>query len=72
LVGNLLYTEQRVAHGKEWKFHVLPAFSYGETPDGHSWDILFGLIGYKRQADLVQMKLFWLPITLSGTPEPAR
>jgi hypothetical protein len=71
LVGNLLYTEQRLGRGTEWKIHVLPAFSYGETPDGHSWDVLFGLVGYKRQADFTQLKLFWLPITLSGTnPTP--
>lgn len=66
LVGNFLYTEKKVAHGSDWQFHVLPAFTYGETPDGHSWDVLFGLIGYERKADYAGMKLFWIPITLAG------
>jgi hypothetical protein len=70
LVGNLLYTEKRVAHGLDWKFHILPAISYGETPDGHSWDLLFGLVGYKRRGDYTALKLFWSPITLSGSPTP--
>lgn len=68
LIGNVLYEEKRVKHGLDWKLHILPAFSYGETPDGHSWNILFGLVGFKRKADLAQMKLFWIPITLSGEP----
>jgi hypothetical protein len=66
LVGNLLYTEKKVAHGLDWDFHILPAFSYGETPDGHSWDILFGMVGYERRGAYTAMKLFWVPITLSG------
>lgn len=69
LVGNILYTETRTRQGLDWKFHVLPAFSYGETPDGHSWDVLFGLVGYKRKAAMTQLRFFWIPITLSGEEE---
>jgi len=71
LVGNFLYTEKKVSHGLDWKFHILPAFTYGETPDGHSWDVLFGLVGFKRKADYTALKLFWIPITLSGTDPSA-
>ncbi len=71
LVGNFLYSEKKVAHGLDWEFHVLPALSYGETPDGHFWNILFGLVGYERKADYAAMKLFWIPITLAGEdPDP--
>lgn len=66
LVGNILYSETRTRQGLDWKVHILPAFSYGQTPDGHSWDFLFGLVGYKRKASMTQAKFFWIPITLSG------
>lgn len=69
LVGNILYTETRSRQGLDWKVHVLPAFSYGQTPDGHSWDVLFGLVGYKRKASLSQVRFFWIPITLSGSDD---
>ncbi|HEX2732319.1 MAG TPA: hypothetical protein VHM70_11955 [Polyangiaceae bacterium] len=66
IVGNFVYTEKKVAHGLDWKFHILPGISYGETPDGHSWDLLFGLVGYVRRGEYTALKLFWSPITLSG------
>ncbi len=66
LIGNVLYTEKQVKHGLDWKVHLLPALSYGETPDGHSWDILLGLVGYKRRGDYTALKLFWATIPLSG------
>lgn len=66
LVGNVLYQEKRVAEGLDWKVHLLPGISYGETPDGHSWDILLGLVGYKRRGDYTALKLFWSTIPLSG------
>jgi hypothetical protein len=65
LVGNILYSETRTRKGADWKLHVIPAFSYGQTPDGHSWDVLFGLVGYTRKAAATELRLFWLPITLS-------
>ncbi len=69
LIGNVLYTETRSRQGLDWKVHILPALSYGQTPDGHSWDLLFGLVGYTRRAALTQMRLFWVPITLSDDGE---
>src|SRR5690606_9325044 len=69
LVSNILYTETRTRQGLDWKVHVLPAFSYSQTPNGHSWNVLFGLIGYKRKASLSQVRFFWIPITLSSNNE---
>jgi hypothetical protein len=66
LVGNVYYQEKRVTGGSDWQVHIFPAFSYGETPNGHWWNLLYGLAGYKRRGDLVQARALWIPITLSG------
>jgi len=66
LVGNVYYHEARLTGGTDWEFHVFPAFSYGETPDGHWWNILYGLAGYTRRGSLVKVRTFWIPITVSG------
>ena len=46
--------------------HVFPAFSYGETPNGHWWNVLYGLAGYTRRGDFAQIRTLWIPITVSG------
>ena len=66
LVGNVYYHEQKVKNGLDWEFHIFPAFSYGETPDGHWWNVLYGLAGYTRRGDLAKMRTLWIPITISG------
>ncbi len=66
LVGNVYYREKKLSSGLDWEIHVFPAFSYGETPDGHWWNVLYGLAGYTRRGDLVKMRTLWIPITLSG------
>jgi hypothetical protein len=65
VVLNTYYTEKKLRNGSDWTFHVLPIFSYGETPNGHHWDVLFGLAGYKRRGAETTMKLFWVPVKLS-------
>lgn len=65
VVLNTYYTEKKLRNGTDWTFHLLPLFSYGETPNGHHWDVLFGLAGYKRRGAETTMKLFWYPIKLS-------
>jgi hypothetical protein len=49
--------------------HIFPAFSYGETPDGHWWNVLFGLAGYSRRGAFSQARALWIPITVSD-PAP--
>jgi hypothetical protein len=68
LIGNVYYHETKVTGGKDWQIHVFPAFSYGETPDGHWWNILYGLAGYTRRGSMSQVRTLWIPITTSGTP----
>ncbi len=65
LVGNVYYTEQKYKNGLDWQIHLFPLFSYGETPDGHWWNVLFGLAGYKRQGTASQVKALYIPISLS-------
>ena len=66
LVGNVYYHERKVKGGLDWEVHIFPAFSYGETPDGHWWNVLYGLAGYTRRGHTAKMRTLWIPITLSG------
>jgi hypothetical protein len=68
LLGNTYYRERRVGNSLDWEFHFFPAFSYGETPDGHWWNVLYGLAGYTRRGPLAKARAFWIPITLSDAP----
>jgi hypothetical protein len=68
LAGNTYYRERRLSSGTDWEVHIFPAFSYGETPDGHWWNVLFGLAGYTRRGPMTQARALWIPITLSDAP----
>jgi hypothetical protein len=66
---NTLYMERKAGKGqKSTDFYFLPIVHVGDQPDGNSWDVLFGLVGYKRVGTYKQLSLFWLPIDL--TPDP--
>jgi hypothetical protein len=69
LVGNTFYRERRLSNGLDWEFHFFPAFSYGETPGGHWWNVLYGLAGYTRDGPMTKMRALWIPIPLSGGPD---
>lgn len=66
LVGNVYYSERKRRSGSDWELHLFPAFSYGETPNGHWWNVLYGLAGYTREGRTTKMRTLWIPITLSG------
>jgi hypothetical protein len=72
VAANTLYTQKRVAGGLDWQFHLLPLFSYGESPTGHFWNVLFGLAGYTRDGAHAQVRALWVPIDVSGAPPAAR
>ena len=72
LAGNTLYMQKRVAGGLSWEFHFLPVFSYGETPNGYWWNVLFGLAGYDREGSYARIKAFWAPIQVSGPASDPR
>jgi hypothetical protein len=66
VAGNTLYRERRVSEGVDWEFHILPLFSYGRTPSGSWWNVLFGLAGYDRDGDTAKVRALYIPITVSG------
>ena len=69
LVGNVYYREKKLANGLDWEIHAFPFFSYGETPSGHWWNVLFGLAGYTREGKTAKMRTLYIPITISGDEE---
>ncbi|MFO0666392.1 MAG: hypothetical protein U0174_20725 [Polyangiaceae bacterium] len=69
---NTLYRERKVRGGTDWDFHLLPLFSYGHEPEGHFWNVLFGLVGYSTHAKGSELRALWIPITLSSNSDPTR
>ncbi|HEY5954910.1 MAG TPA: hypothetical protein VIV60_00105, partial [Polyangiaceae bacterium] len=65
LIGNVYYSEKKLSSGLDWQFHIFPLFSYGETPRGHWWNVLYGLAGYTRDGGNATARTFWIPIPLS-------
>lgn len=62
---NTYYREKKLRSGLDWEFHFFPFFAYGETPQGHWWNVLYGLAGYTRSGAATKMRLLWIPIQLS-------
>jgi hypothetical protein len=65
LVLNTYYQEKKVKGGREWEFHFFPLFSYGESPQGHWWNVLYGLAGFTREGTMTKMRALYIPIELS-------
>nr|MBP9112669.1 hypothetical protein [Polyangiaceae bacterium] len=72
VAGNTLYLERKVEGGSDWEFHFLPIFSYGKKPNGHFWNILFGLTGYQSEGSYSRIKLLWIPIQTGGPSASAK
>ena len=62
---NTLYREKKVPGGTDWEFHFLPLFSYGQSPTGHWWNVLFGLAGYTQDGTMSKVRALYIPIKLS-------
>lgn len=71
VVGNFYYHERKLHSGKEWEVHAFPAFSYGNTPDGHFFNILYGLAGYTRRGSETTVRVLWIPIHTGTAPAEA-
>lgn len=65
LAFNTYYHEERLEHGSSWEFHFFPFFSYGESPDGHWWNFVYGMAGYTREGTMSKMRALFIPIELS-------
>jgi hypothetical protein len=72
LAANTLYIQKRVAGGRDWQFHLLPVFSYGESPAGYFWNVLFGLAGYSRDGARSQVRALWIPFNSGAAAPPAQ
>jgi hypothetical protein len=68
IVGNMYYHEKKTHLGKEWEIHAFPAFSYGSTPDGHFFNVFYGLAGYSRRGAETTVRLLWIPIRTGAAP----
>jgi len=72
VAGNTLYEQKRVANGIDWQFHLLPLFSYGESPTGYFWNVLFGLAGFSRDGASAHVRALWIPFDVGGAPPRPR
>lgn len=70
--ANIYYKQRDYKNGREWQIHLLPLLSYGQKPNGHFWNILFGLAGFTREGPVTKVRALWIPITLSKAPEDQR
>jgi hypothetical protein len=67
VAANTVYLEHRVEGGKDWQFHLVPLFSYGEDPQGYFWNFLFGFVGYQKEGSFARIRALWIPITVKGS-----
>ncbi|MCC6525063.1 MAG: hypothetical protein IT373_20580 [Polyangiaceae bacterium] len=65
LVANTYYREEKVEGGTDWEVHFFPLLSFGASPQGHWWNILYGLTGYTREGTMSKMRMLYIPIQLS-------
>ena len=72
VVGNTVYVERHVRGGQDWQVHVVPVFSYGKSPTGHFWNVLFGLAGYTKQNDDAYVRVLWIPFHVKGGKKTAQ
>jgi hypothetical protein len=65
VAANTFYSEEKTDKGTEWQFHLFPLLSFGSTPDGHWWNLLYGLAGYTREGTMAKVRLLYIPIEVS-------
>lgn len=65
LAGNFLWMSAIRQGVRSYEWHVLPVFSYARPrPEDVSWNVLFGLAGYRRAGTHRQIRVFWIPINI--------
>lgn len=65
VVLNTYYGEQKVAGGTDWQFHFFPLLSFGASPSGHWWNLLYGLAGYTREGTMAKVRALYIPFKVS-------
>lgn len=65
LAGNFLWMSAVRQGVRSYEWHLLPIFSYARPrPEDLSWNVLFGLAGYRRAGTHRQIRVLWIPINL--------
>lgn len=63
LVGNFLWMSSVTQGVRSYEWHLLPIFSFARPrPQDLSWNVLFGLFGYRRAGTHRQLRLLWMTI----------
>lgn len=65
LALNTYYRQRKVPGGTDWEFHFFPLFSYGQSPTGYWWNLMYGLAGYSEDGTTSKVRAFYIPIKLS-------
>lgn len=49
-----------------WTFNLFPLLLFGKppSPEGARWELLHGLVGWRRQGHAKELKLFWIPFSV--------
>ncbi|MBN2672295.1 MAG: hypothetical protein JXX29_11490 [Deltaproteobacteria bacterium] len=49
-----------------WTFNLFPLVLFGKppAPSGARWELLHGLVGWRRQGHAKELKLFWIPFSI--------
>lgn len=66
VTGNVVYLQKPVVGGLETQTHIAPFFSWGSSPNGYFWNVLFGLAGYSKDGDTTTLRALWIPIQIGG------
>lgn len=78
LALNAYWHEGKREGASFWEFHFFPFFAFGsDRPGDHWWNVLYGLLGYRRSGSYARMQLLWVPFQVDGpsgpsAPPPAR
>jgi hypothetical protein len=66
---NVITFGQTRAGSNSWGVDVAPFVQWGSPRTGDAyWSVFYGLVGYRRQGSYEQLRLFYIPINLRGTP----
>lgn len=67
VAGNTYFRRYRERGDLGWEFHFFPLFAFGKPrPGDHWWNVLYGLVGYRRQGAYGQTQLFYVPFQTDG------
>ncbi len=61
LAANVYWQERRVLGGTASQVHVFPVTSWGSSPTGSFWNVLYGLAGHEREGDEHTLRALWIP-----------